>query len=164
MDFSQSQQQKRCNTVLLSPAQTPRSSVRRSCEVFVIDGPVEVRISSLIEGVNVEVISALQVFGPTSRQKELFDEAISPIVNEVLEGYNCTIFAYGQTGTGKTYTMEGGRVGEVESGEFPSDVGIIPRAVQQILDVLEARSEEYCMKVTFLELYNEDIMDLLCTR
>ncbi|KAJ6870939.1 hypothetical protein NC652_036570 [Populus alba x Populus x berolinensis] len=102
-----------------------------------------------------------KVFGPTSRQKELFDEAISPIVNEVLEGYNCTIFAYGQTGTGKTYTMEGGRVGEVESGEFPSDVGIIPRAVQQILDVLEARNEEYSMKVTFLELYNEDIMDLL---
>lgn len=56
----------------------------------------------------------VQVFGPTSQQKELFDEAISPIVNEVLEGYNCTIFAYGQTGTGKTYTMEGGRVGEVE--------------------------------------------------
>lgn len=56
----------------------------------------------------------VQVFGPTSQQKELFDEAVSPIVNEVLEGYNCTIFAYGQTGTGKTYTMEGGRVGEVE--------------------------------------------------
>ncbi|KAJ6750067.1 hypothetical protein OIU85_000674 [Salix viminalis] len=102
-----------------------------------------------------------KVFGPTSQQKELFDEAISPIVNEVLEGYNCTIFAYGQTGTGKTYTMEGGRVGVVESGEFPRDVGIIPRAVQQIFDVLEARDEDYSMKVTFLELYNEDIMDLL---
>lgn len=41
-------------------------------------------------------------------QKDLFDQAIVPIVNEVLEGYNCTIFAYGQTGTGKTYSMEGG--------------------------------------------------------
>ncbi|KAG2673631.1 hypothetical protein I3760_13G101000 [Carya illinoinensis] len=49
-----------------------------------------------------------KVFGPTSQQKELYDQAVSPIVNEVLEGYNCTIFAYGQTGTGKTYTMEGG--------------------------------------------------------
>jgi kinesin family protein 11 len=38
----------------------------------------------------------------------LFEQSISPIVHEVLEGYNCTIFAYGQTGTGKTYTMEGG--------------------------------------------------------
>lgn len=50
----------------------------------------------------------VQVFGPASQQKELYDQAVSPIVFEVLEGYNCTIFAYGQTGTGKTYTMEGG--------------------------------------------------------
>ncbi|KAJ6303775.1 hypothetical protein OIU77_017618 [Salix suchowensis] len=198
-----SQQQKRCNTVLLSPAQTPRSSVRRSLRDSL---SMDLWGSNVKpdRGVNVEVIlrcrplnddekelklpvvischedkgevSVVQntaykqidktfsfdkVFGPTSQQKELFDEAISPIVNEVLEGYNCTIFAYGQTGTGKTYTMEGGRVGVVESGEFPRDVGIIPRAVQQIFDVLEARDEDYSMKVTFLELYNEDIMDLL---
>jgi kinesin family protein 11 len=47
------------------------------------------------------------VFGPQSQQKDLYDQAVVPIVNEVLEGFNCTIFAYGQTGTGKTYTMEG---------------------------------------------------------
>ena len=57
-----------------------------------------------------------QVFGPTSKQKDLYDEAITPIVNEVLDGFNCTIFAYGQTGTGKTYTMEGaGRKPQVSS-------------------------------------------------
>ena len=50
----------------------------------------------------------LFVFGPNSQQKELYDQAVSPIVYEVLKGYNCTIFAYGQTGIGKTYTMEGG--------------------------------------------------------
>ena len=54
------------------------------------------------------VLVLAQVFGPNSQQKELYDQAVSPIVYEVLEGYNCTIFAYGQTGTGKTYTMEGG--------------------------------------------------------
>lgn len=48
-----------------------------------------------------------QVFGPTAQQKDLYEQAVVPIVNEVLEGFNCTIFAYGQTGTGKTYTMEG---------------------------------------------------------
>lgn len=48
-----------------------------------------------------------QVFGPSAQQKDLYDQAIVPIVHEVLEGFNCTIFAYGQTGTGKTYTMEG---------------------------------------------------------
>ncbi|KAK8596427.1 hypothetical protein V6N13_001052 [Hibiscus sabdariffa] len=100
-----------------------------------------------------------KVFGPSSQQKELFDLAVSPIVNEVLEGYNCTIFAYGQTGTGKTYTMEGGA--RKKNGEFPSDAGVIPRAVKQIFDVLEAQNAEYSMKVTFLELYNEEITDLL---
>ena len=50
----------------------------------------------------------VQVFGPMSQQKDLYHAAVCPIVYEVLEGYNCTIFAYGQTGTGKTYTMEGG--------------------------------------------------------
>ena len=47
------------------------------------------------------------MFGPNSQQKDLYDQAVIPIVNEVLDGFNCTIFAYGQTGTGKTYTMEG---------------------------------------------------------
>lgn len=53
------------------------------------------------------VMYMLQVFGPSAKQKDLYDQAVVPIVNEVLEGFNCTIFAYGQTGTGKTYTMEG---------------------------------------------------------
>lgn len=47
------------------------------------------------------------MFGPGSKQKDLYDQVVSPIVKEALEGYNWTIFAYGQTGTGKTYTMEG---------------------------------------------------------
>ncbi|KAH7667736.1 Plus-end-directed kinesin ATPase protein [Dioscorea alata] len=101
-----------------------------------------------------------KVFGPTSQQKDLFDAAVSPVVNEVLEGYNCTIFAYGQTGTGKTYTMEGGGR-KMKNGKLPSDAGVIPRAVQRIFDILEAQSADYNMKVTFLELYNEEITDLL---
>lgn len=48
-----------------------------------------------------------QVFGPKSQQRAIYDHAVAPIVNDVLEGYNCTVFAFGQTGTGKTYTMEG---------------------------------------------------------
>ncbi|XP_010253418.1 PREDICTED: kinesin-like protein KIN-5D isoform X2 [Nelumbo nucifera] len=108
-----------------------------------------------------------KVFGPASQQKDLFDQAVSPIVNEVLEGYNCTIFAYGQTGTGKTYTMEGGGR-KSKNGDLPSDAGVIPRAVRQIFDILEAQNAEYSMKVTFLELYNEEITDLLapeeCTK
>ncbi|KAH6765604.1 P-loop containing nucleoside triphosphate hydrolases superfamily protein [Perilla frutescens var. hirtella] len=100
-----------------------------------------------------------KVFGPSSQQKDLYEQAVCPIVFEVLEGYNCTIFAYGQTGTGKTYTMEGGS--RKKNGEYPSDAGVIPRAVRQIFDILEAQHAEYSMKVTFLELYNEEITDLL---
>uniref|UniRef100_A0A2P2MQ40 Kinesin-like protein n=1 Tax=Rhizophora mucronata TaxID=61149 RepID=A0A2P2MQ40_RHIMU len=100
-----------------------------------------------------------KVFGPTSQQRDLYHAAVSPIVYEVLEGYNCTIFAYGQTGTGKTYTMEG--AARKKNGEFSSDAGVIPRAVKQIFDILEAQNAEYNMKVTFLELYNEEITDLL---
>lgn len=101
-----------------------------------------------------------KVFGPQAQQQDLYDQAIVPIVNEVLEGFNCTIFAYGQTGTGKTYTMEGnGR--KTKDVDMPADAGVIPRAVQQIVDTLEAQKAEYSMKVTFLELYNEEITDLL---
>nr|CAB3499878.1 unnamed protein product [Digitaria exilis] len=105
-------------------------------------------------GVNV------QVFGPKSQQQEVFNHAVVPLVNEVLDGYNCTIFAYGQTGTGKTYTMEGGG-GKTQNGDLPSDAGVIPRAVKRIFDILEAQSAEYSMKVSFLELYNEELTDLL---
>lgn len=104
-----------------------------------------------------------KVFGPSAQQRDLYDQAVIPIVNEVLEGFNCTIFAYGQTGTGKTYTMEGEgkRSKSAPNGELPSDAGVIPRAVKQIFDTLESQNAEYSVKVTFLELYNEEITDLL---
>ncbi|XP_043713441.1 kinesin-like protein KIN-5B [Telopea speciosissima] len=101
-----------------------------------------------------------KVFGPKAQQRSIYDHAISPIVNEVLEGFNCTVFAYGQTGTGKTYTMEGGMKTK-GGGELSADAGVIPRAVRQIFDTLEAQKADYSMKVTFLELYNEEITDLL---
>ncbi|KAK4759636.1 hypothetical protein SAY87_022767 [Trapa incisa] len=100
-----------------------------------------------------------KVFGPKAQQRSIYDQAVAPIVNEVLDGFNCTIFAYGQTGTGKTYTMEGGM--RNKAGELPAEAGVIPRAVRQIFDTLEAQNADYSMKVTFLELYNEELTDLL---
>jgi kinesin family protein 11 len=68
----------------------------------------EVAVSQNIAGKHIDrVFTFDKVFGPSAQQKDLYDQAVVPIVNEVLEGFNCTIFAYGQTGTGKTYTMEG---------------------------------------------------------
>ncbi|KAK4780191.1 hypothetical protein SAY87_016297 [Trapa incisa] len=150
MDPFQSQQSKE-TLVSKSPWLTPQSSNKPAREMR--PEPSSSKKHDKDKGVNV------QVFGPTSPQKDLYDQAVNPIVNEVFEGYNCTVFAYGQTGTGKTYTMEGGA--KKKNGEFPSDAGVIPRAITQIFNLLEAQCADYSIKVTFLELYNEEITDLL---
>jgi kinesin family protein 11 len=77
-------------------------------------------------------------------------------VEETLAGFNCTIFAYGQTGTGKTHTMEG----DIYSEE---NAGIVPRSVRAILEQLETKGSEFTIRVSFLELYNEELQDLLTT-
>lgn len=86
-----------------------------------------------------------KVFGAYSRQEEVFNSIVKPIVEEALAGFNCTIFAYGQTGTGKTHTMEG----DINSEE---DAGIVPRSVKAILDMLEGNGTEFTIRVSFLEL------------
>ncbi|KAJ8754766.1 hypothetical protein K2173_012155 [Erythroxylum novogranatense] len=124
----------------------------------------EVSVSQSIAGKHIDrVFTFDKVFGPSAQQRDLYEQAVVPIVNEVLEGFNCTIFAYGQTGTGKTYTMEGEckRSKSGPNGELPPEAGVIPRAVKQIFDTLESQNAEYSVKVTFLELYNEEITDLL---
>uniref|UniRef100_A0A9I9CR82 Kinesin motor domain-containing protein n=1 Tax=Cucumis melo TaxID=3656 RepID=A0A9I9CR82_CUCME len=124
----------------------------------------EVTVSQNIAGKHFDrVFTFDKVFGPSAKQKDLYDQAVVPIVNEVLESFNCTISAYGQTGTGKTYTMEGEckRSKSGPNGELPPGAGVIPRTVQQIFDTLEGQNAEYSVKVTFLELYNEEITDLL---
>mmetsp|Transcript_3037 Transcript_3037/g.3174 ORF Transcript_3037/g.3174 Transcript_3037/m.3174 type:complete len:1094 (-) Transcript_3037:19-3300(-) len=97
-----------------------------------------------------------KVFGMYSTQQEVFESIVRPIVDETLAGFNCTIFAYGQTGTGKTHTMEG----DIHSEEH---AGIVPRSVKAILEELEASDSEYTIRVSFLELYNEELQDLLNT-
>ncbi|GAB2302414.1 Kinesin-like protein KIN-5C, variant 2 [Dionaea muscipula] len=124
----------------------------------------EVAVSQNIGGKHIDrVFTFDKVFGPSAQQKDLYEQAIVPIVNEVLEGFNCTIFAYGQSGTGKTYTMEGNcqRLKSVPNGELPVEAGVIPRAINQIFHTLERQNAECSVRVTFLELYNEEISDLL---
>ena len=94
------------------------------------------------------------VFGPNSQQEAVFRAVALPIIDSVMSGYNGTIFAYGQTGTGKTHTME---------GQPGSDIaGIIPRAFIHIFNsIKEAGSTNYMVRVSFLEIYNEQVRDLL---
>ncbi|KAH7633142.1 putative KAR3 protein [Sordaria sp. MPI-SDFR-AT-0083] len=91
-----------------------------------------------------------RVFAPSVHNEEIFDE-ISQLVQSALDGYNVCIFCYGQTGSGKTYTMS-------------SPDGMIPRATHMIYDTitkLREKSWAYTMEGSFVEVYNEELHDLL---
>jgi len=98
-----------------------------------------------------------RVFGPNASQGEVFEE-ISMLVQSALDGYSVCCFAYGQTGSGKTFTMEG--------GDTDNNMGVIPRAVQQIFKaskILKEQGWEYNFTASFVEIYNESLRDLLYT-
>lgn len=77
------------------------------------------------------------------------------MVDNVLEGYNGTIFAYGQTGCGKTHTMMG-------SSESEESKGIIPRTFHQIITLTNSQTDKkHLVRCSFIEIYNEEIHDLL---
>ncbi|KAK4983797.1 Kinesin-related motor protein [Elasticomyces elasticus] len=99
-----------------------------------------------------------KVFSPAADQNMIFEEVVSPILDEVLSGFNCTIFAYGQTGTGKTYTMSGD-ITDVQP--LPDAAGIIPRVLYSLFDRLGDDQSENSVKCSFIELYNEELRDLL---
>ncbi|KAL1916257.1 uncharacterized protein VTP21DRAFT_5874 [Calcarisporiella thermophila] len=99
------------------------------------------------------------VFGPEADQEVIFNDVVAPILEEVMKGYNCTIFAYGQTSTGKTYTMEGDL--DIVDSQLSSSAGIVPRALQSLFNTLEAEQADYLVRASFIELYNEEMKDLL---
>ncbi|XP_050458723.1 protein claret segregational-like [Cataglyphis hispanica] len=101
-----------------------------------------------------------KVFTHKASQEDIFEE-LSLLVQSALEGYNVCVFAYGQTGSGKTYTMEGEMQGEEEIKESE---GMIPRTVRHIFKEMkqfELLGWKYQVKASFLEIYNEHIIDLL---
>ena len=100
-----------------------------------------------------------EVFDIDSSQKEVYTISAKPAVNSVLEGYNSTIFAYGQTGTGKTFTMEG-----FTYNQFDESRGIIPRTIEDIFTYIESNSNKdtkFIIRAAYLQIYNEMISDLL---
>ncbi|KAL3469362.1 P-loop containing nucleoside triphosphate hydrolase protein [Aspergillus californicus] len=98
-----------------------------------------------------------KVFSAAADQVTVYEDVVCPIVNEMLAGYNCTIFAYGQTGTGKTYTMSGDMTDTL--GILSDNAGIIPRALYSLFGRLA--DTESIVKCSFIELYNEELRDLL---
>ncbi|GBG65203.1 hypothetical protein CBR_g49995 [Chara braunii] len=91
-------------------------------------------------------------------QEEVFEASTAGILESVLEGYNGTILAYGQTGAGKTFTMMGGR-------ESYAHRGIIPRVISQIFHDIKTRlvPMTVTVRISYIELYNEIILDLLAS-
>lgn len=103
-----------------------------------------------------------RVFTPEAKQAEIFQAVVGPLISDVLTGYNCTVFAYGQTGSGKTFTMEGD-IGSCSPQVFGQDsmAGLIPRAMCALFDELRVLQSEYTVRISLMELYNEELYDLL---
>nr|XP_061806287.1 kinesin-like protein KIF3C [Nerophis lumbriciformis] len=96
------------------------------------------------------------VYDANSKQRDLYDESVRPLIDSVLAGFNGTIFAYGQTGTGKTYTMQGMWLD-------PEKRGVIPNAFDHIFThISRSQSDkQYLVRASYLEIYREEIRDLL---
>jgi len=94
------------------------------------------------------------VYDVEASTEEIYEASASPLIEAALLGMNATIFAYGQTFSGKTFTMQGS----------PTNLGIIPLAMQHIFDLIqESEDKEFLLRVSYLEIYNEVITDLFNT-
>lgn len=93
-----------------------------------------------------------KIFRETSTQSDVFN-SISSTIDDVMNGFNCTIFAYGQSSSGKTHTLMG----------YNKDYGILPRLIERLFNVIYETSEdiEFNITMSFLEIYMERIKDLL---
>ncbi|XP_077858168.1 centromere-associated protein E isoform X6 [Macaca mulatta] len=94
-----------------------------------------------------------RVFHGNETTKNVYEEIAAPIIDSAIQGYNGTIFAYGQTASGKTYTMMGSE----------DHLGVTPRAIHDIFQKIKKFPDrEFLLRVSYMEIYNETITDLLC--
>ncbi|XP_061824025.1 kinesin-like protein KIF3C [Nerophis lumbriciformis] len=103
----------------------------------------------------VKVFTFDSVYGRESKQSDIYDDAVRPLVDAVLGGFNGTVLAYGQTGTGKTHTMQG------VPGD-PDMRGVIPNSFHHIFThISRTQRQKYLVRSSYLEIYQEEIRDLL---
>ncbi|XP_061600385.1 kinesin-like protein KIF3B [Cololabis saira] len=130
------------------------------CEnIFEIDdrlGQITIRKPRAPPDEPMKVFTFDAVYGWNSKQGDIYDDAVRPLVESVLHGFNGTIFAYGQTGTGKTHTMLG-------VPNDPERKGVIPNSFQHIFtQISRSQNQKYLVRSSYLEIYQEEIRDLLC--
>ena len=127
----------------------------RIIDMTVNKGLIEVRN---LKGVASEAPKSFtfdSVYDWNSKQLELYDETFRDLVQSVIEGFNGTIFAYGQTGTGKTHTMQGLK-------NDPEQRGVIPNSFEHIFQhISRSENQQYLIRASYLEIYMEEIRDLL---
>lgn len=99
-----------------------------------------------------------QAYGSQADQRAVYEKLAKPLLHDFMDGSNVSILSYGQTGTGKTYTM----CGEINKGEehLTDRSGIIPRVLHDIFTIL-SENDDYVVKTSHIELYNEEPRDLL---
>ncbi|XP_064074203.1 kinesin-like protein Klp61F [Vanessa tameamea] len=148
--------------VRLRPLNQRERDIKSLGVVEVVNGR-EVVVRQSQQSMHTKRFTFDRAFPPLSKQVEIYQEVVSPLIEEVLAGYNCTVFAYGQTGTGKTHTMVGEAAADETTWQSDPLAGIIPRALSQIFDELRISNTEYTVRVSYLELYNEELFDLLST-
>ncbi|XP_064613809.1 kinesin heavy chain-like [Liolophura sinensis] len=140
-----------CNIKVICRVRPLNAIEEKAGSKFILKFPTEDSIS-----IGGKVFVFDKVYKPTVTQEYVYNIAAKPIVADVLSGYNGTIFAYGQTSSGKTHTMEG-VIGE------PTKHGIIPRIVNDIFNYIYGMDEnlEFHIKVSYFEIYLDKIRDLL---
>uniref|UniRef100_A0A3Q2XPG8 Kinesin motor domain-containing protein n=1 Tax=Hippocampus comes TaxID=109280 RepID=A0A3Q2XPG8_HIPCM len=113
---------------------------------------VLVRLSAQACTVSSIIYKAAAVFTAEETTNQVYQDISKPLVVSTVEGYNGTIFAYGQTSSGKTFTMMG-------SDHVP---GVIPLAVDDVFETIKkCPKKEFLLRVSYMEIYNETVTDLL---
>ena len=123
-------------------------------EVCVFTSPTSLQFHSTRENNNYR-FEFDRIFPPSSTQEDIYNFGVKGIIDSVLDGYNGTVLAYGQTSSGKTYTMQG----EMNNNAAQ---GIIPRMIEHVFDFIHSQEgSEFMIKVSMIEIYLEKIRDLL---
>ncbi|CAN4122383.1 unnamed protein product [Withania somnifera] len=153
METSEAKDTSQCVRVAVNIRPLVTSELLIGCTdcVTVVPGEPQVQIGS-------HVFTFDYVFGSGGYPSScIFDECVAPLVDALFQGYNGTVLAYGQTGSGKTYTMGTNYNGEEQTG------GVIPMVMNTIFSRVEAKKEstEFLIRVSFIEIFKEEVFDLL---
>ncbi|XP_075779312.1 kinesin-like protein KIF3C isoform X2 [Pelodiscus sinensis] len=131
------------------------AGAERVLEMDVKLGQVTLRNPRAAPGELAKTFTFDAVYDASSRQADLYDESVRPLIDSVLQGFNGTILAYGQTGTGKTYTMQG-------AWADPEKRGVIPSSFEHVFThISRSHNQQYLVRASYLEIYQEEIRDLL---